>query len=364
MNRSDLVYVPILKAKAGEFSALKSLSVTARRAIMPLLDIQPIPWNWKEGAPAKTPEAHLDSTAKNIAKVWKGGTPILVDFFDLPLKTRTTPGTHPVDHLLHALHASSVDAIPTVGLDRDTAFEDAVGRASAATGGRVAIRLLEEDISSAEKTCRGLRRLLAASKSKPGTTSLLLDFRGLDSDRIDDASERALEMIAAANRLGPWAQIVVAASGMAKAEMSQITTNSEAELERVELSLWKNIILFDKSKRRPLFGDYGIVDPEFADPKDPRTLNPSAKIRYTLGQTWIVLKGHSYKSDPEQFHRLASSLQSRKEYWGLGHSWGDDYIYKCARKQTGPGNLTTWVGVDTSHHLEFVSSQIANLLAA
>jgi hypothetical protein len=107
-----------------------------------------------------------------------------------------------------------------------------------------------------------------------------------------------------------------------------------------------------------------VLNPEFTEPIDPRKIKPSAKIRYTRESDWIILKGTAYRKNPKQFHQLAAGIASETGYLEMGFSWGDDYIAGCAKMQVGPGNLETWVRVDTNHHIELVSEQIANLLAA
>lgn len=57
----SLIYIPILKAKKGEFDALSHLSERAKNQIIPLFDIPII----KEEI-----ESSLHKTANNIAKVW------------------------------------------------------------------------------------------------------------------------------------------------------------------------------------------------------------------------------------------------------------------------------------------------------
>jgi len=111
----------------------------------------------------------------------------------------------------------------------------------------------------------------------------------------------------------------------------------------------------------PVFGDYAIAHPDPGE-VDPRIMKASASVRYTTEDHWIVpkgrnLRGHGY----DQFFSVCEALIERDEYSGCGFSWGDQYIWDCAHRLKGPGNLTTWRKVGTSHHLAFVVDQLSRL---
>ena len=52
-------YVPVLKGRDGEYGALQTLTPSTRQALTPLVEIPPIPWDFKEEKPAKTIDGHL-----------------------------------------------------------------------------------------------------------------------------------------------------------------------------------------------------------------------------------------------------------------------------------------------------------------
>ena len=92
------------------------------------------------------------------------------------------------------------------------------------------------------------------------------------------------------------------------------------------------------------------------------SLRQTPSIRYTIDESWLVVKGKNLRDYSfSQFYDVCRNLIARPEYCGPAFSWGDWYINECANTREGPGNLTTWRKVGTSHHLAFVASQIANL---
>lgn len=152
------------------------------------------------------------------------------------------------------------------------------------------------------------------------------------------------------------------AAGAFPQSLSDCPPDSISFLPRADWTLWHSLVARSANLARvPDFGDYAVAHPLLSD-VDPQTMRPSAAIRYTIDDHWLVLKARGViKGGYDQFHQLCSQLVARSEYSGSSFSWGDNYIDQCAARNDGPGNLTTWVSVRTSHHLKFVVHQIANL---
>ncbi len=355
------IYIPALKAKSGEFGAVERLSPTAKERIIPLFDVLPVPIDWNTHSPAKPLEDHLDRICTKLRKCWGAQGPLLIDLFDLPLEERTSNGTHPVLHLFGRFKENDIPAIPITGFDRDVPYNAAIASAVAWAKGAVGIRLMVEDMALPAKLALPLSRLLSTLNARPERSFVLLDFRGLPEDGMTQASENALATIRAIARLAKWRHTALLASGMPDG-MGSIKPNSQAHVPRTELALWRNVIA-RRPTIKPFYGDYGVVNPEFMEPRDPKTMKPSAKIRYTLEDEWFIIKGSSYRKNPGQFRSLASTLTKRQEYCGPAFSWGDAHISNCQKSAGKIGNLETWVRADTSHHLEYVSEQIATLLS-
>lgn len=90
-------------------------------------------------------------------------------------------------------------------------------------------------------------------------------------------------------------------------------------------------------------------------------MRASASIRYTTEDVWLILKGKNLKDyGYKQFHDVSKSLLTNAVYSGPEFSSGDRYIRDCANRVVSSGNLTTWRRVGTSHHIAYVTQQIAN----
>lgn len=63
-------YVPILKWKQGEQTALNLLPKFIKESITPLIELPPIEWNYEKEQPKKTIDKHLNGIGDSIDKHW------------------------------------------------------------------------------------------------------------------------------------------------------------------------------------------------------------------------------------------------------------------------------------------------------
>ena len=138
-------------------------------------------------------------------------------------------------------------------------------------------------------------------------------------------------------------------------------------IPRYEWQLYKKVVqaLHAKGARLPSFGDFAVNHPRVL-PQDMRLLKPSANIRYTTDDAWLIAKGTNVrkKGGYEQFRYLCKSIVDSQYYMGRQFSYGDEYIFTCASGSEKTGNPTTWRKVGTNHHLEKVVKDIASFCAS
>jgi hypothetical protein len=141
----------------------------------------------------------------------------------------------------------------------------------------------------------------------------------------------------------------------------------EEIIPRYEWQLYKALVnaLKKASLRLPAFGDYVINHPKLLE-IDPRIANPSATIRYTIDNSWYIVKGKNVRDKKfgfKQYRNLCRQVLASGYYCGLDFSWGDNYIQECASGTGKTGNLSTWRQVGTNHHIEKVTRDIASFYA-
>ena len=73
------------------------------------------------------------------------------------------------------------------------------------------------------------------------------------------------------------------------------------EVERRDWLLYRTLFkTWPNEIRKPIYGDYAIVNPSYKIKVDPRILKPPSKIIYTTSESWVICKGGSYRESPKQ----------------------------------------------------------------
>jgi hypothetical protein len=346
-------YVPILKAKDGEFGALSELPEEIKSRITPLIDI----FNSDSKIPL---EKRLIKIANKIERSWGNERPIFVDLFGIDLKERVLGGDHPLTFIFDLLRKLNVKAIPLIGFDRDEAYVEAIQKTVKADNKGICIRLLTDDMEDTYELADNIESLLSDLDISYEDAHLMLDFRELKIDKIRVATGTAINVIGKIPHINNWSTLTVAASGF-PGSLREIDTLSSGKLPRTDYLLWKLLIKRRKEiERLPSFGDYGIQHPDLLE-LDWKVIPLVPNIRYTLPDEWLIIRGGSNKKYGwHQSHQLSKELVNMAEYYGETFCWGDNYISLCSDESVGPGNMTTWRKIGTNHHITLVSSQIAN----
>lgn len=351
-------YVPILKAKDGEFGALLELPTEIKNQISPLIDV------FNTESSKKPLDFRLDKIANKIKTTWGISRPIFIDLFGIDLNKRVSGGLHPLIFIFDRLRNLNVKAIPTTGFDRDDAYNKALIKIVNEGNRGVCIRLLKDDMENTDELEDNLESILSYLNIGCENAHLLLDFRTLKVGEVGVSIDVAIDVIRSLPNVNDWCTLTIAASGF-PGSLAEIGTHAVGRLPRTELQLWNALITRRAEiERLPSFADYGIQHPDLLE-LDWNTISLVSNIRYTLPSEWLILRGGSNKKDGwDQSHQLSRELIVMSDYYGDPFCWGDRYIANCAHETVGPGNMTIWRKVGTNHHLTLVSSQIANARAS
>jgi len=353
-------YVPVLKGKAGEFSAIEELATADKRAFTPVIEIPAIPWDFTTETPARTIDDHLRPVPAKLASCWQVERPIFVDLQLVPDAEGMSDGRHPLDYVCEGARNVGVSVIPVTGIGRDAAYQAAAARAFETDENGICLRLQAEDIDS-EALESDVDALLDSLHVQPEAVDLLVDLGPLPHPINRFFVMTVRTGLQAVPRLSEWRTFTLASAAF-PVDLSGFDQDSIESTPRTDWLLWTRLVgAGGHLARLPAYGDYAIAHPELVE-VDPRIMRPSASIRYTTDDSWLIVKGRGVRREGfEQFYELSDSLRRRTEYKGPDFSWGDHYINQCADRAEGPGNLTTWRKVATNHHIKLVIEQIANL---
>lgn len=355
-------YVPILKSRAGEFTALERLSDKTKKRILPLIEVTDIPWDFKSNQKAKTLNQHVDKFADKLVKSWGIDYAILVDLPASLLDGKVSSGDHLLKHLCDEGRTKGLKIVPVTGLARGSAYNAELKAACVTDKNGASIRLEPSDLANPSLKA-ALDTLLEEVGVKASEVDLILDFKEILPSQENTVLLALQQASSTLPRIKEWRSITFAASSFPK-DLSGVGPNQMERIPRTEWKIWK-AMKGDKARFATMFGfgDYAISHPVMNE-VDPRIIRMSANIRYTLDDEWLVLKGKSVRSTGygQYSDPLSTQLAKMKEYKGASYSAGDQYIEDCAKKKVTSGNMTTWRFVGVNHHVTLAADQLSKML--
>jgi hypothetical protein len=339
-------YVPILRWKAGEKRALRELFPEDKRRLTPLIEwSRPGEVAPKEDRESPTPEP--PDLAHDIMKHW-GTRPF---FCDLAWFWTGILDGDVLDLRRYAVGLANSGLRPIPVLTLGDAIEYRSALASLISGPEVCLRLHYADLAG-QSLARRLNHFFLTTGHTPATVHVIADF---------NVHYRDLDIAAFYGRLPHITlyRTLTVAAGSFPLDLREFKGPQTLRLPRHEWVRYQHQV-GDRLQRQPTFGDYAMVHPVLT--KSARGLNPSATIRYTIDDAWLVMKGEGLhnKDGPgyHQYHANALLLMQGRDYRGPEFSAGDTYISEVAARDSELGNPTTWVQAGVNHHLTFVSHQV------
>jgi hypothetical protein len=344
--RREFCYLPILRAKQGEFRALGALSPLARSRLLPLFDV-PIPVLRAD----QTMEAYLSECASGVHVAWGRARPVLVDIHDVPPDWRMDSGAHPVTYLFDLLRSLGMSAVPVAGTsaDRGDDYIQAVRRIADSDRRGACLRLVDDDLAEPHTLADAINITLSQLRLGSADADIILDLRSVGTRNLDTLRATALEAIQALSSVGEFRNMVIA-GGSVPQHLGKRDAGVVRRVPRREFDLWVKLAMSVGGDTPIAFSDYGVIYPHYVPP-DKRVIVPP-RVRYT------TLRDHAfYRGKLGEYWTLCEQVTGSSDFSGADFSEGDRVIGLCALGNGGPGNASGWVAVDTNHHLELVSAQ-------
>jgi hypothetical protein len=348
-----ITYVPALKGKSKDLEAFSRVPEAMRRLSKPLVDI---PFSSESGAAAIVDrvDAYLNSLAKYVQRE----QPIFADVYAFRDDETSPNGQPAVLFGLASAIATGMNVTPIVGSDRDLRVVSELRRLVTRTGRGVAIRCDADALVAPEESVGAIEARRAILGLKREACDVIVDLRAMQQVP-PRAADKLISFFANLPDATSYRSIVVMGSS-ALVDVSTVPRDGVLSVPRVELAVWDELIFELAGTLTPIFGDYGIVHPEFA--VDGPRPSANAKIRYTRGRQIYYFRGHGLQkpvSDFAQYRALATRVLRSGAYEGKSHSYGDEYIAKIASgPPAGTGNLSTWLVADMNRHLTYAIRQM------
>lgn len=336
-------YVPVLRWKAAEKGDLEELSDEERSMCRPLIEL--IPKNLESKSFAKLSKELKQSCQSNC---------LYLDFQTCFQQIGEEFPNDKADNIFGKLLLQESRLIPVVRLAATSGFLSIVKRYATASGDGICLRVTCEDLQK-----ENADKKIALFLDRIGIDTYLVDLL-VDSVFINTTSpDIKTPLLNVPNPL-LWRNLIWIGGSFPR-NLTELSVGNHY-IPRSEWEAWRK--LSDSTNaisRVPAFGDYTIQHPIFYAPP-PHPVNVSASIRYTLSDSWLVMRGEGLmnKDGPKnkQYPAHATILCDSTDFSGAGFSAGDSYIAKTALDPSKPGNATTWLKAGINHHMTMVTTQL------
>jgi hypothetical protein len=255
--------------------------------------------------------------------------------------------------------------LPVTGLTRDDAYQAVVANSVAIDAGGLVLRLGRDDFRSSaiETLTERIDSFLSRFGLQPAEVDVILDLRFVGFLHRERDEVFAESMIRSLPHLKAWRNLALVGSGMPR-DGKGFRTNDITPFGRSEWWVWLELrrrIAALGLGRLPIFGDYGVINPEPEVPTgDSRPLSRIPQVRYTAGDDCLMIRGLDLReTDPAHLQPLFQQLIDGRDWSGASFSKGDAWIARVAAGSPNPGIWSTWKRNGQSHHWTYVSQQLA-----
>lgn len=333
--KREIVYVPILKSKAGERWALSHLHAPTKSGIRPLIEFHP--------HDTKALGDHAEGICEGFQAAWGINRWFYVDTIWLHGNSGS-PAV--IGEVFEAADTADLQTVPVVR----TSYDDA------------SLQQLQNIISEGERGC--LLRITPETLSTPTLIDSVIETLGVPRNQVDlmlDYRQHPMDLIADVVRIphiSDW-RLFIAASGVFPKSLTSLPHHTWQQLPRYDWQSWQTGIAAT-IRRKPIYSDYTMRPP--GPPADFG--EPSVNLRYALDDHWLVQMGGKHKDGAApEMHAMCSQLIANPDFCGIDFSQGDEEIDRVSDPAEGPGGPTQWLQWCVSHHMEFVVGQLLPAVA-
>lgn len=358
----------------GELRALKHLEDDSAENLIPLLEIPLSPWDYVNDQPSKDIKSHIESVLDNIVKYWIN-KPFFISL-SREILTAEDEGNTAEDYIKEFAETIKQDkykdisfsfVIPILvpdfnyGLLYSQLSSIIEQNSSINFTLRILVDLLdfECDLHLIETE---IQAVLEKFNRKCENSTLIIDMGSIWKDDISAVMLSVKLVLQEIPNSTNWENIVISMSSFPDSLSCVEKRTSNDSFKRIEWQVWNKIV--QREAFKPIYSDYSIAHP-LLNEVDPRIINMYASIRYTLDETWFILRGDSLRDFGfTQYPKLCRDLIGSGKFSGKSFSWGDSRIKEFTEDgNTRTGNATTWREIGNNHHFKLVLQQLSNLIA-
>lgn len=323
-------YVPILRWKQGEQSALQELSREVKNSIIPMIEF----------------------TGENnncVESCWDER-----EFYSYFMNFTHNNNLSEYQEIFEVFNSDYM--IPVI----DKSVSDRILSFLSRSKERVGIRLYIENFGYLN---RELTRYLGYFEAS--NIDLIIDCKNIEHEDIRELTTYICRSLEGLDSLEDYNSIIITSSSMPES-IKDLPAFRGIELNRSEREIFnnisenmrvynQNIIYSDYTIKNSI---YNIIDSDY--------IRFYVNIKYTLEDCYLCVKGRLNDDGglrKENIISMCEIICNDERFCGRDFSWGDKYIYE-RRKECDEinkfGNPTTWVKVCINHHITYIVESLNN----
>jgi hypothetical protein len=385
----EFKYVPILKWRPAEITALSNVRVEDKSKTLPVIELvmpsvdlftkNPITKERTKKPDDKIRDEIINKfetrrvveITDELEKSW-GAHPLILDFTLLYGKDTNKLKIDGIKKIIPECFNRGLIVIPVVNLvDNDVVVDEIFDQVSKKNVEDICVRITIHDLLNIVELNKKLLDFITKRSIIESHVHLLIDLKYL-GDNTNISYKTLFKAGQSIFNLNKWKTLIFA-SGSFPMDVSKYKVDDDVGSEpRLDWLLWSKEIEEKDLVRRPIFGDYTIRNPIHND--GLQFLQSSATLKYTSEKDWKIFRGQKGKN--EQYLAHANLLVTQTAYFsGRDFSFGDKYIDDQSKylqtymnlvakdkkkKGKGVGAAGNWIAAGISHHLALVLSQTSN----
>jgi Beta protein len=328
-------YLPMLRSKAGEATALTHLTPYAKNRMMPVIHLVHVP-------PATFGAA--------VGQAWSGNPMGL----DGTFQTNNTGSTTSFTQMFNLIGRSRVSLIPSIECNTIAPYLIAVQqlRGRYAPGLIVKAKLNQLNFVQTWVTSQGW------SFNEVDLIVTLGEIGGFDPTTLVPAVVTTMQ--AHIPNPSPWRSITLSSSAAPQDHTGLAAGRND--VPRLEWRVWRDVV----AARLPFqveYADYSTITPDLTDPPGYVMSRATVSARYTIDNDWIILKGRpttGRAGQPmrQQYQAHATAFAADPNFGGLVGCWADGRIRQIAAGTLSPGSRSQWASYSANRHLSFIADRL------
>lgn len=371
---NDVKYVPILKLKPGEVTAMTSLTNDQKQSILPVFEV--VFSGPRKDAREKGRDARLESIIDKFRTQklpelpgWlmdaRGVYSFIIDFTLIFVDEVKADA---LKYLLKQCSDNQQRVIVSINVADTEEYKKLAYALIRQYGFGLCVRVSRPDLIDVEKLESSLQNISIQSGIPPTQTVLLADIR---EEQDDQKYSLYFETLQKLPSLNSW-KTVIFANGTFPESMGGFKAGKEHDASRSDWIRYNAAIIKKGIRRVPVFADYSARYPIYDVEAEKHS--PSPTIKYTTESNWRLMKGGDY--DYGNYFIYSRALIDMGPYYGINHCYGDQFLkekadmfegYISKRAAAGGkikadkvGKSEEWIAMSISHHTVVTLDQLAN----